>query len=147
MTDNNNNNTLSNEITTDRELNDWGNRNIKGFSGVYSRTEFPNVYPFMGPGDSVIINLDPAYSTGGTHWVALRASSEAPIVYYKDSFGAPPPQDIVSTIQDRGLMYCNNIDQKLDEQNCGKRSARFLWRMAKSAKKGHEIESFIASEM
>jgi hypothetical protein len=99
------------------------------------------------PGSSVIINLDPHYANGGTHWVALRISNIAPLVYYKDSFGAPPPADIVKVIKTppaRGFIYGNRIYQGLEEENCGKRAAYFLRDMARAPK---EIDYFEHSEV
>lgn len=133
---------LPNGITSDIELNEWSMQNIPGFRGVISRSDFKKHYKLLKPGDSLIINLDPNYSQNGTHWVAFRISSEAPIAYYKDSFGAPPPSDIINSVTDRGLLYGNRIFQKMTESNCGKRSALFLKKMSDSAKNKREIETF-----
>jgi len=139
-------NELGNKITTDIQLRDWGQRNIPGFRGVYSRDQISRVCPSLYPGESIIINLDPKYQQGGTHWVALRVSSEAPIVYYKDSFGAPPPSNIASYCGGRGLVYGNRIYQKLSEENCGQRALAFLGSMQMAADDGKEIEWFRKSE-
>jgi hypothetical protein len=133
---------LKNGITSDTELDRWCRENVTGFAGVISRTEFGRAYPRLRGGQSLIINLDPDYARGGTHWVALRISSEAPLVYYKDSFGAPPAADIVRQIKDRGLVYGNRIYQKLREDNCGRRAAEFLRDIAAAAAAGNEIEMF-----
>jgi hypothetical protein len=139
---------LSNHVTSDEELDQWCRRYVKGFAGVISRSDFPHIYKHLKPGSSIIINLDPGYSKGGTHWVALRISSEAPIIYYKDSFGAPPPEDITSHLavppsgnkqNARGIVYGSRINQNLDEQNCGRRAAIFLRKMANTP---DEIEEF-----
>jgi len=142
---------LPNNITSDTQLDQWCRQNVPGFTGVIDRTQFPSKYNHMKAGDSIIINLDPHYSTGGTHWVALRISSEAPIVYYKDSFGAPPPTDVTAGISKklpiRGLIYGNRVYQHSNEDNCGKRSAYFLRDMANCAQRKKEIECFEASEV
>lgn len=134
-------------ITTDVQLNTWGRANIPGFRGVYARDQVNQVCPGLRPGESVILNLDPGYRRGGTHWVAVRRSSEAPIVYYKDSFGAPPPKNIVSACAGAGLVYGNRIYQKLSEKNCGQRALRFLAEAAAAADEGREIEWFRHSEL
>ena len=137
---------LGNGITTDIQLAQWGQKNIRGFKGVYSRDKIEQVCPKLQQGESIILNLDPKYSQGGSHWVALRVSSEAPIVYYKDSFGAPPPKNITSACTGRGVVYGNRIYQKLSEQNCGQRALRFLSSMQSAADDGKEIEWFQHSE-
>jgi len=142
---------LPNNITSDTTLDKWCRAHVPGFVGVIDRTQFPSTYRKMKSGNSIIINLDPHYSVGGTHWVALRISNEAPIVYYKDSFGAPPPTDITAGIGNlqphRGLIYGNRVYQKNNEDNCGKRSAYFLRDMANCAKTGSEIECFESTEL
>lgn len=137
-------NELPNEVLSDYDLRKWCEKNVPGFIGVYDRTQFPRLYPQMGAGESAIINLDPGYKNGGTHWVAIRVSSEAPIVYYKDSFGAPCPTDVVDAVENsgRGLLYGNNVDQKIEEVNCGKRAAYFLRDMSGNARHNREIEYF-----
>lgn len=102
--------------------------------------------PLLKPGDSIIINLDPSYKHGGTHWVALRVSRYAPLVYYKDSFGAPPPNDVVAAVRATGLglLYGNRIKQKLKEVNCGKKAAEWLFDMEASGP--HELAYFESIE-
>ena len=135
---------LSNNELTDVELRNWCNRYINGFVDVINRSEFPDVFEGLKSGESVIINLDPNYENGGTHWVALRMSSEAPLVFYKDSFGAPCPTEIIDSVKKSGLglIYGNKITQKISQSNCGKRSAEFLYNMDKASKNGVEIEYF-----
>jgi hypothetical protein len=136
---------LPNKLTSDQQLRDWCQTNVENFVDVIDRTQFEKYYPRMSPGQSLIINLDPKYKHGGTHWVALRISSEAPLVYYKDSFGAPCPAEIIDTIKKyghRGLIYGNRINQKIQEENCGKLASYFLRDMANCAKQYNEIECF-----
>lgn len=139
-------NSLPNRVLSDVDIRTWCQNNVPGFIDVIDRTQFPNYYNRMKPGDSLIINLDPGYKHGGTHWTALRVGSEAPIVYYKDSFGAPCPTEIITSVRSgsnhRGLVYGNKINQKLKEVNCGRRSAYFLRDMANCARTGREIECF-----
>jgi hypothetical protein len=101
----------------------------------------------MGAGGSAIVNLDPGYKRGGTHWVAVRVSRWAPIVFYKDSFGAPPPSDVVRAVRASGLglVYGNRINQKLREVNCGKRAAEWLYDLEHAGP--YEIELFRSSEI
>lgn len=141
------NNKLPNKVLSDEDLRVWCNHNVPGFIDVIDRTQFPSYYAKMVPGDSIIINLDPGYKHGGTHWTALRVSTEAPLVYYKDSFGAPCPTEVVDAVKKngnppRGLVYGNRINQHLKESNCGKRAAYFLRDMANCALEGNEIDCF-----
>ncbi len=137
-------NSLSNKVLSDEDIRSWCRQHVPGFVDVFDRSQFAGTYQKMKPGSSAVLNLDPGYSQGGTHWVAVRVSSEAPIVYYKDSFGAPCPTDVVDAVEasGRGLLYGNNMDQKIEEVNCGRRAAYFLRDMAKSAAQGKEIEYF-----
>jgi len=139
---------LSNKVLSDVELNEWGRNNIPQFVGVIDRTQFPKHFENMRPGDSIIINLDANYENGGTHWTALRISSEVPIVYYKDSFGAPCPTEVVDSVSKTGwgLIYGNKINQKLNQENCGKRSAEFLYNMSLAANDKRELEYFDSIE-
>lgn len=122
---------LPNRILYDDEITAWCKKNVPGWHGIYSRTDIGRVLPALEPGAGVILNLDPKYSQGGTHWVALRVSKYAPLVYYKDSFGAPPPNDVVAATRASGLglIYGNRINQKIKEVNCGKRAAEWLANM------------------
>ena len=133
--------------TTDIQLSDWGYKHIPGFRGVYSRDELKRTVNSLRGGESVILNLDPEYSTGGTHWVAIRVSSEAPLVYYKDSFGGPPPRHIGEICKGCGVVYGNRINQGLKEENCGQRALIFLLSMANAARAHREIEWFRESEL
>lgn len=136
---------LPNNETSDIQLNEWGNKYIKGFKGVINRIDIIKYAPYMKSGDSVIINLDPGYKHNGTHWVALRFSSESPFLsFYKDSYGMIPPNDIIKAMFSIGrkIIYGTNINQKLKEKNCGKRSAYFLRDMSNASDNYCELEYF-----
>ena len=129
---------------SDAELNKWGHSHIEGFVPVIDRTKIPLQLSYMVPGDSTIINLDGNYKQGGTHWTAIRLSSEGPFIIYYDSFGAPPPEELVTYSRSKGigLLYCDYKDQKIKQTNCGWRAATFLEKLAKAAKEKKEIEMF-----
>lgn len=122
---------LGDKITTNIQLEE-ALRDLPGFRGTYDRVNFFRAYPSMQAGDSAIINLDPQYKRGGTHWVALRISTDGTTILYKDSFGAPPPEAFYRNLG-RPVLYGNRIEQGLNEQNCGKRSAKFLAELAAAA--------------
>lgn len=121
---------LGNGITTDKQLKK-AMAKTPGFLGVYDRLGFFKIYNKMKAGDSVIINLDPHYLNGGSHWVALRISNDDKYILYKDSFGVPPPEAFYRDLG-RTVLYGTKIDQKLDEYNCGKRAAMLLQTLAKA---------------
>ena len=134
--------------TTDKELDQWGKKYIKGFKGVIARSDFDNLYPLnemMEPGSSCIINLDYGdYKRGGTHWTAVRVSDETPQLLYFDSFGAPPPKDVtIRALADcRGVSYPDIVYQGEDQKNCGQRALSALFFMADEAEKNNEIGAF-----
>lgn len=135
---------IKNTITTDDYLNKIGKEHILGFKGVYSRDVAAKVIPKMKPGQSMIINLDPNYENGGSHWTALRISTESPTIMYTDSFGAGPPEDVrtASLNTGRGLVFSNRINQKISEKNCGKRALLWLMLMDQAGQLGKELEIF-----
>jgi hypothetical protein len=134
---------LKNTLTDDQYLARWGRKYIPGFRGVMSYTEFKSAR--IRPGDSVIVNLDPGWSQGGTHWTALRRSSESPVWIYKDSFGAPPPRGLIAEVKrsaDPTILYGTNINQKIDASNCGKLALSWLKVLADAAADGREMSTF-----
>ena len=131
------------------ELDKWCYKHIHGYRGTINKNEFPKIYQTMKPGESVILNLDPDYRRGGTHWVGLRVAKNSPVVFYKDSFGAPPPAVVVDTVSIkndnglcRGLLFGDIQTQKLDQSNCGWRAAMFLKDMVNGSNKGAELDMF-----
>jgi hypothetical protein len=134
---------IKNKVTSDRYLERWGQTHIHGFRGVIDRTQFPRKFASMRPGDSLVINLDPGYEHDGTHWTAVRYLTEAPIIFYKDSFGGPPPEDIRRAILPTklGLLSGNRIYQKMSQENCGKLALTWLKLIADAAADGQELET------
>lgn len=133
--------------TSDTELSEWGEEHIPGFLGVFSRDQFSEIYPPgrpMPPGSSVILNLDYGYQNGGTHWVAARVSSEAPLVLYVDSYGMPPAREVTlrSRAEGRGILYPDVQRQGYSEVTCGPRALATLSYLADAAKKRGELEAF-----
>jgi len=56
---------------------------------------------------------------GGTHWVAI--SYQGQFIFYFDSFGAPPPTDVLKWLKKsrRKIAYNNVIIQALESTLCG----------------------------
>jgi hypothetical protein len=134
--------------TTDKQLRDWGNSYIKGFKGVVARSHINELYPPEYPmerGSSCILNLDYGdYVNGGTHWVAMRVSSETPRILYIDSFGEPPCRDVTNrALKDSLGVYYPDISYQTKEQtNCGQRSLAVLHYLQHEAEKNNETEAF-----
>lgn len=112
-------------------MSTWGRAHIPGFLGVCARTEFPR---YMPPGSSIIINLDPHFAHGGTHWCACHASRDGRALYYVDPFGLSPPSQVTRNAWKNGLeVYRSDVQhQRFGENNCGPRSLAYLQEMALS---------------
>ena len=67
----------------------------KGFRGVFPKSDLPN-YLLPKP-SSLVINLDERWKIG-SHWVAIFSPKKGP-TYYFDSFGRPPPNEILTLIE------------------------------------------------
>lgn len=129
---------------TDREIDRWCKSNVSGYWKSIDRTKIPKQMKELRPGDSTIVNLDPNYANGGTHWVAIRRGSEGPYIIYYDSFGIPPPTELMdyTKANNIGLLYCDFQFQKIDETNCGWRAATFLKKLSDAGLQKKEIETF-----
>jgi hypothetical protein len=81
-----------------------------------------------------IFNLDPHYLSG-SHWVGLAIDLKQNYVYYFDSYGLPPPQQIAHymrylTIQEPKLeLQSNGRRFQYSNTECGIYSIYFLIRM------------------
>ena len=69
---------------------------INNFKGVYMRDELKGK---ANPNESLILNMDES-SGNGTHWTCLFVTKNCS--YYFDSFGLPPPKEVIS--------YCPNTE-------------------------------------
>lgn len=134
-------------LTSDTELDEWGKANIPGFLGVVPRDQLTDLFPDgapLQPGASAVLNLDPGYSNGGSHWVAVRVAQEGPQLMYFDSYGYPPPREVTlrGRRDGRGVLYPDVPYQTAEEVNCGPRSLAALKLLADGAKKGEELKAF-----
>lgn len=73
---------------------------IKKFRGIYMRDTLPDKIKDRETG---IVNLD-STSGSGTHWVCYSKKSDT--LYYFDSFGLDPPQEIIN--------YLKGEDKKIE---------------------------------
>src|SRR5205085_643803 len=114
--------------TSDVELARWAARHIPKFGMVLPRDELPE--QTLEPGKSFIINLDPEYKRGGTHWCAVYVCKESPTVFYWDPFGLPPPRAVPlwAWRNGRGVVRSNAKWQSFSvDQNCGPRCLAALY--------------------
>jgi hypothetical protein len=66
--------------------------------------------------NKIVINLDDKENTG-THWVLLFIKDNK--MFYFDSFGIPPPEEVVNKKNDKRLFYSTNQIQPRNSILCG----------------------------
>jgi len=86
---------------------------INNFKGVYMRNELKGK---GNPNESLIVNMDDSTSNG-THWTSLFINENDS--YYFDSFGLPPPKEVISYCPDNTRYYNTFKIQKPEEVICG----------------------------
>ena len=109
-------------------LSNFNLENLAGFFkhflvGIFMKNEMPNK-----PTDGCyIINLQSSTQGNGSHWTGLFIYKK--MSFYFDSFGAPPPVEIILFSKKRKgghLLYSNWIIQDLKSEACGWYSLGFL---------------------
>jgi hypothetical protein len=119
--------------TSDVRLDKWARKHVPGFVRVLPRDELVNETP--KPGSSWVLNLDPHYERGGTHWTALYVAKRRPQLYYFDSYGLPPPKDVMNLGRKYGLGVVRSgvrWQRYEKEVNCGQRSVAALRELARA---------------
>jgi hypothetical protein len=113
-------------------------RDIKNFVGVFSR----NNTPYLKKNHSLILNLDDEEGSG-THWVALCKKKDGSKVLFFDSYGYPPPQEIVDIYKKNKnkLVYSNNEIQDPTSIMCGYYCMMFI----REFYKGRDFYDFLYS--
>ena len=93
-------------------------------NGIYMKDEIPND---LKEGN-YIINLENS-NQSGSHWTCFIKDKNN--VYYYDSFGVVPPQNIydISVKNSLNLYYIDKHDQNLDATSCGWWCIAFLYFM------------------
>lgn len=91
-------------------------RRLPGWRGVFSRDTVPRL---DGPeGFSLILNLQRS-DEPGSHWVAVYHEPRGRYVEYFDSFGAPPPEEVVRAKRRRPLLWSSSQLQDVRSSSCG----------------------------
>jgi len=87
------------------------------FKGVFMKDQLTGK---INDNENAIVNLE---SSGdrGSHWVCYSNSSTLDYVLYFDSYGLPPPEEIVKYLStsDKKIMYNTSEIQNLKSQMCG----------------------------
>ena len=91
------------------------NKNDSSFGGCFSRDDLPQ------PLDTkyYIVNLD-SKKGSGTHWVLVDNRRSQECIYF-DSYGMPPPEEVLARMQNTGkkLVYNDADVQELGSEQCG----------------------------
>lgn len=105
------------------------------------------LYDMIPKPDGYIVNMENSVNcTGGTHWIALFLTNERGEhkTYYFDSFGAPPPQDVLMFAKSWGpdlIHSCKQI-QQINSNFCGQYCLDFIKTMAERPKVQTPIEAY-----
>lgn len=90
-------------------------KDVGAFRGVFMRDQLPKK---IKPTEYGIVNLDS--STGpGTHWVCYVVDKKLPFNLYFDSFGLPPPEELVDYLSGKKLTYNSSQIQNIESSACG----------------------------
>ena len=79
-------------MTSNFELLEFAQKKNLGKISIICKDELTNIK--IKPNLNIIINLSDADDSNGTHWTALYISHNLQ-PFYMDSFGAPPPKEII----------------------------------------------------
>jgi hypothetical protein len=112
---------IGEELTTVDDLEEIAKQNKIKLNGIYSRDRIDIDKIQKAENSNNIINLDSAMNSG-SHWVALM--KRGPVYIYFDSFGIPPPQEIINSCP---KLYYNDVHiQDLDYGYCGQYCIAFI---------------------
>ncbi len=102
-------------------------------NGIYMKDEIPTD---LKEGN-YIINLQNSYENG-SHWTCFIKDKNN--IYYYDSFGVVPPQNIynISVKNSLNLYYIDKHDQNIDSTSCGYWVIAFLFFMSNT--KGNKLD-------
>lgn len=87
----------------------------KDYHGAYSKDKLPKQLK----NGWYIVNLeDSDGENGGTHWTCFKYEKNKPIEYY-DSFGFPPPIEVMELAKKNNILYSNKQIQDTKSTGCG----------------------------
>ena len=83
-------------ILSNEDIDDFFKGN-PSYLGTFSKDQVANVKISKKIDSFAIMNMENEKDGGGTHWVAMYNLVEDPqYVYYFDSYGVPPPEEVIS---------------------------------------------------
>src|SRR5207244_10264516 len=94
------------------------------FKGVYMRDELKGK---ANHDESLILNMDES-SGNGTHWTSLLVTKNCS--FYFDSFGLPPPKEVINYCPDHSRYYNTFKIQKPEEVICGHYCIYVLYKLS-----------------
>jgi len=126
-------------MTSNFELLDYAKKKRLGKVSILCKDELSKVK--LHPNLNFIINMSDSDSGTGSHWIALFISHNLQ-PFYMDSFGAPPPKEILKYLKPlkRKVAYSQFAIQDITSDRCGIFSLAFLLYMNK---KHHLNETYL----
>ena len=86
---------------------------MKRYQGMFMREK----YEKLPVRKCCIVNLGD-FDTGGTHWTGVIKPHKNTLIYI-DSFGTPPPEQIVEKESDVNIHYNSKLLQDIKSSICG----------------------------
>jgi hypothetical protein len=117
-------------MTSNFELLEFAQKKRLGKISILCKDELTKIK--IKPNLNIIINMSDSDEGNGTHWIALYISHNL-IPFYFDSYGAPPPKEIIKYLKPlkRKIAYSQTAIQDLTSDRCGIFSLAFLLFMNK----------------
>ena len=98
---------------------------IKNFKGVFMRDGFKNLK--VTQNECLVLNIDHSRNNG-THWTSLFIKNS--VTYYFDSYGFPPPLEVIEYCKGKDRCYNTFKIQKDDEVICGHYCIYMLYQLS-----------------
>ena len=95
----------------------------------------------LSANESLVLNIDHS-DNEGTHWTCLFVKNGAS--YYFDSFGFPPPLEVINYCKTGERFYNTFRVQKSDEVICGHYCIYMLLKLSKGFKFYHVLNELVA---
>jgi hypothetical protein len=102
---------------------------IKNFKGVFMRDELKNQK--VTQSECLVLNIDHS-SNNGTHWTCLFIKNG--VTHYFDSYGFPPPLEVLEYCKSKDRYYNTFKIQKDDEVICGHYCIYMLYQLSNGCK-------------
>ena len=104
---------------SNQDIDRWF-RHEPRYGGTYSRDLLPRLQT-----KAYVVNLEPSVDRSGrplpgSHWTAV-INTQPSVVYYYDSFGRPPPVDVLRRMRSTGKRVVSStvVEQPMHSIHCG----------------------------